>query len=442
MNERASTGAGAPHVAVVGAGWAGLAAAVEATQLGARVHVFEMAPGVGGRARDVAAGPVALDNGQHIAIGAYTETLRLMRTVGVAEAEAFVRQPLALVGADGKGLRLPPGHPLPAFVRGVLAQRGWSLRERLALLAAAARWAANRFACAPSLSVSSLTAGLPVRVQAELIEPLCVAALNTPAHQASAAVFLRVIRDALFAGAGSSDLLLPKVGLGAAFPEPAARWLRSAGATLSTHQRVTALRQVADGWQVDAATFDGVIVAASASEAARLLVGIDSAWSRQAGSLAYEPIVTVYATSAGTRLPAPMLALAAGAERPAQFVFDRGQLGGPAGMLAFVVSGAGEWLARGIDECVAATLEQAAAELGAHMRTPLEVVRVITEKRATFRCTPGLQRPAGRVADRLQVSGDYVAGPYPATLEGAVRSGVEAARQLARELGLPGCKSR
>ena len=150
-----------------------------------------------------------------------------------------------------------------------------------------------------------------------------------------------------------------------------------------------------------------------------------------AAALTYQPIVTVYARSAGCRLPEPMLALQADAERPAQFVFDRGRLGGPDGLLALVASGAAAWLDRGVAAIERAVLMQATAALAPHLRGPLEPVRTIVEKRATFACTPALARPSGVVAPGLLAAGDYIDGPYPATLEGAVRSGVAAGRAAA-----------
>ena len=152
------------------------------------------------------------------------------------------------------------------------------------------------------------------------------------------------------------------------------------------------------------------------------------AWVQTASALQHEAIATVYAWASQARLPQAMLALHAGSAGPAQFVFDRGQLGGPAGLLAFVVSAsAGE---RGA--LAHAVLAQAGAQLGL---TDLEVISTVVEKRATFACIPGLLRPGMQPLEaeqRLQVCGDYVAGPYPATLEGAVRSGLAAARALGR----------
>jgi hypothetical protein len=101
------------------------------------------------------------------------------------------------------------------------------------------------------------------------------------------------------------------------------------------------------------------------------------------------------------------------------------------GVFAFVVSGASDWVERGLQATVTATLAQAQAAFpaGTWPVAPA-ALHVAAEKRATFRCLPQLQRPAQAIAPRLSAAGDYVAGPYPATLEGAVRSGRDAARAL------------
>jgi squalene-associated FAD-dependent desaturase len=419
------------QVAVVGAGWAGIAAAVHARTAGHRVEVFEMAPQPGGRARTVQVAGHALDNGQHILIGAYSATLELMRIVGVDTKARLRRLPLSLQYPDGQGLRLRPGAPLPAFVRAVLGCTGWSWRERLALLAAASRWSAMGFRCAASLSVAQLCRRLPDKVQQQLVEPLCVAALNTPAAQASAAVFLRVLHDALFSGPGSSDLLLPCAPLDQLLPQPAATWLQRHGAELHTRTRVAEVQADGSGWRLDGRRFDAVVLACSAVEAARLTAAAWPEWSRRAAALRYEPIVTVYLQCPGARLMQPMTALHAHPAAPAQFAFDLGALGGLPGVFAFVVSGASDWVDRGLQATVTATLAQAQAAFPAGTWPGAPVaLHVAAEKRATFRCLPQLQRPAQAIAPRLSAAGDYVAGPYPATLEGAVRSGRDAARAL------------
>ena len=419
------------RVAVVGGGWAGLAAAVEATGRGHRVTLFDMAPQLGGRARKVEVDGLALDNGQHILVGAYTQTLATMRRVGVDPEAALLRLPLRLVGPDGRGLVLRAGGPRAAFVRAVCAHPGWPWSDRAALLAATARWSWRGFRCAEELSVAQLTRGLTPAVRRELIEPLCVAALNTPAHEASASVFLRVLRDALFGGPGASDLLLPRRHLGALLPEPAAAWLAERGAVLRPSARVLRLEAAGTGWRLDGTTdFDAVVLATPPGEAARLAEAVAPAWAATARALRHQPIVTVYARSAGTRLAEPLLALPSDATAPAQFVFDLGRTHGHDGLLGFVVSGAQTWVERGLEATVEATLAQARRTLGAALRTPLEPLRALTEKRATFACTPGLRRPPARIAPGLVAAADYVEGPYPATLEGAVRSGLESIDRL------------
>jgi predicted NAD/FAD-binding protein len=283
--------------------------------------------------------------------------------------------------------------------------------------------------------VADLTATLPAAVRRDFIEPLCVAALNTPAVDASGTVFLRVLRDALGSSAGAADLLLPRRGLGEIFPAPALAWLEASGATLRLAHRVERLERRGDGWSIDAAgvdRVDRVIVAASAVEAARLIAPHDAAWAEQTMRLRYEPIVTVYARSAGCLLPEPLLALEYDDARPAQFVFDHGRLGGDGGLLGFVISGAAAWVERGAAVTEQATIAQATVALRQHLRGPLEPVRTVIEKRATFACTPGLRRPTMAPAAGLFACGDYIDGPYPATLEGAVRSGVAAAAAALR----------
>ena len=434
-------------VAIVGAGWAGMAAAVRAVELGHDVTVFEAARQLGGRARGL---PLTLpdgrelmvDNGQHILIGAYIDCLRLMRSLGVDPGQALLRRPLTLMYPDGSGLALPDWPaPLDAAA-GILAARGWSWRDKRALLGAALGWRRAGFVCPPQLSVADLCRALPPRLRAEFIEPLCVSALNTPMAEASAQVFLRVLRDALFGVRGGSNLLLPRVDLGALLPQAAARWLQARGARVLTGQRVAALQWQPGGWAIDGQAFDQVILATSAPHAAQVGMATapsapdsiaDSlrAWAAGTQGLARRAITTVYAQAAspaaGARLlRAPMLALASGPSAPAQFVFERDAIAPPAdaptGLLAFVVSNsAGER-----DALQAALLAQAQAQLGLAL-TPLLCV---TERRATFACTPGLQRPLARIAPGLLAAGDYIEGPYPATLEGAVRSGLHAAQAI------------
>lgn len=422
----------ARSVAVVGAGWSGLAAAVDACARGDAVTLYEMAREPGGRARSVATAVGALDNGQHILIGAYRETLALMRRVGVDVEQVLLRRPLEIAYPDGRGLRLPPGAPWLAFARGVWTARGWSLGERWRLLQVAFGWLRREMRNPGVETVAQLAAPLPQRVCEELIDPLCIAALNTPSSEASADVFLRVLHDALFAASGGSDLLLPRAPLSALLPARALAWLGEHGARLRLGQRVTDLRRSErTRWQLDGEPYDAVVIACTAAEAARLIEPVDASWAQQARSLRYEPIATVWLRRGGTPMPQPMTALRSAADAPAQFVFDLEWLSGPRGVAAFVVSGARTWLCDGIDALARRTVEQAADCFADRFDRQADcLVHASAERRATFACTPRLERPPCRVTEGLAAAGDYVDGPYPATLEGAVRSGLRAAREL------------
>jgi squalene-associated FAD-dependent desaturase len=425
------------RLAVIGAGWAGLAAAVAATRAGHKVTLLEGSRVLGGRARSLPTtapdgSALALDNGQHILIGAYTATLQLMQETGIDPAAVLLRLPLTLRFPDGAGLALPE---LPAPLDaawGIARARGWSARDKASMLAAALRWQLARFHCQPSVTVTQLCSGVTPRVIEQLIEPLCVSALNTPAARSSGQVFLRVVRDALFGRGhgrwGGSNLLLPRVDLGRLFPHAAGLWLTQRGARVVLGQRVQQLAARGRGWQVDDEAFDAVLLACPPWEAARLVrdaqADVDVAeWLARTEALTHEAIATVYA-SGGPRLPLPMLALHSSEHAPAQFVFDRSQLGGPAGLLAFVVSAS----PRDRDALQRQVLAQATA-LGWDGLAP---VQTVVERRATFACTPGLLRPSMQVAPGLLACGDYVAGPYPATIEGAVRSALSAAAALPR----------
>lgn len=474
-----------PHIAIIGAGWAGCAAAVRAVQMGAQVSVFEASRTFGGRARSVPCADAdggQIDNGQHILIGAYSQTLALMRTVGASPEELLLRLPLDLRTPDGHGLHLRPATFAPASaqlaaLRAILQAKGWAWGEKWRLLRAAVQWQQQGFKCPAQTSVAELCQGLGPVVLHSLIEPLCVAAFNSAPHETSGAVFLRVLQDALFSSPGAADALIARQPFGQLLPEPTLAWLQARGAHIHLGQRVMALRpthssSMAAGWQLQCGqavdvsananaeagdapshTFDQVILACPAWESARLVQGLAQGleqhgthgseqdqpgrqistthfqqWAQQAGALQHVPIATLYAccpSQACAHLP-PMQALHCQSQSEAQFAFHHAHRqrintqGAPESLLSFVASHCTDDR-QALESAITA---QARTQLGLPQ---LHIIRTTVEKRATFVCSPALQRPPMQIANGLLACGDYVQGPYPATLEGAVRSGLQAA---------------
>ncbi|MBW8899475.1 MAG: FAD-dependent oxidoreductase [Massilia sp.] len=431
------------RVAVVGGGWAGCAAAVALLDSGSNVTLFEAARALGGRARAIEANGRLLDNGQHIMLGAYADTLRLMRRVGVDPRQALLRLPLQMRypdnedGMDFVAPRLPaPLHVLVALLRA----RGLDPADKLALarFTTTARWMGWQLHNDCSVAELLVRYDQTDRLVRLMWRPLCLAALNTPPERASAQVFLAVLRDSLGAHRAASDMLVPRVLLDAVFPRAAAAYLERRGATVRTGSRIEALDPDAGTWRLragaDVHAFDAVVLATPPWQTATLLRPLADAADivTRLDAFEYEPIATVYLQyPAGVRLPLPFCALAdaPAANRWGQFVFDRGQLDpGQDGLLAVVISGADALTAIGQDALVTAVAAQLADAFGLpSLATPLWS-RTITEKRATFACTPGLARPPSATAlPGLALAGDYTACDYPATLEAAVRSGVAAA---------------
>ncbi|MDD2884675.1 MAG: hydroxysqualene dehydroxylase HpnE [Dechloromonas sp.] len=402
------------QIAVVGAGWAGLAAAVELIRRGSSVTLFEAGRVAGGRARAVEIDGRRLDNGQHILLGAYHNTLALMRQVGADPDQLLIRHPLQISDSTGFKLTLPQW-PAPWHVAwGLLRAHPVKAREKIKT----ARWMQGlkwrRFKVDPQLTVSAWldAAGQTGQLRHHLWEPLCLAALNTPAEHASAQLFAHVLRDSLGSTrASDTDLLLPRDTLSELLPDPACRWLLAHGATLHFSHRVQHLSSDSSGVQIDGQAFDGAILAVAPQHLARL-------WPDTELPTAYEPIATVYLQfSAKTTLPYPLYNASG---KVGQWVVDRGN-----GLLACVLSGHGDW-EKLTDDQLATTLQ---AEMG--LTGPVHWQRCIREKRATFSCRPQTPRPRWQTTSpAIRLAGDASWHDYPATLEGAVRSGQRAAQSF------------
>ncbi len=425
-------------VAIIGGGWAGLAAAVTLAEQQVPVTLFESAAQLGGRARRVAINGLSLDNGQHILIGAYHETLRLLNQVGVDFERACFGPALRLQVEPAFRLQAA-SLPAPWHLGlGLLRSHGISLREKFSAMRFLLALNRMRFHVSPELSVSTLLSqqNQSINLNAFLWHPLCLAALNTPPENASAQIFINVLRDAFFAARDDSRLLLPQIDLGALFPDAATRYLNSNRGNLHCNRRIQHIDMHHGAFTLHHAqgtdTFSHVVCALPSFRVSALLGHIPAmqAITAELSTWHYQPIYTIYLQyDAEVQLPFPLLGLS---QTMSQWVIDRVLTQQP-GLLAVIIS------AQGAHEKL--SHEALALHVQNELRQTLGInaiphwTQVIAEKRATFSCTPNLQRPQNQTpVPGLFLAGDYTISDYPATLEAAIRSGVNSARLVLHNL--------
>ena len=459
-------------IAVIGAGWAGCAAAIELAKNGHEVHAFEAARTMGGRARQVAINGLMLDNGQHILLGAYRATLKLLKTIGVNPNAALLRLPLQMCYPDNSGGMHFVAPKLPApwhMFFALLTAKGMRRADKMALarFSSAARW--MDWQLNDDCSVAELLDRFdqtPYLIDV-MWQPLCIAALNTPIEVASAQVFLNVLKDSLGARRNASDMLIARTDLTTLFAQPAADFVQQHGGKIFTGcavQEIVAIntnqqnkQQIKQQWQITLKNqtpqyqndllFDGVVIATSAENARHLVApllplfsGSDEAKSvNPIPVFDYQPITTCYLQYPATiQLDRPFYALKENPSNNAfgQFVFDRGQFCTlddvhQKGLLAVVISTSQAAIAQGHEQLAAACAAQLASAFNRPDLACPQWHQIITEKRATFACTPNLHRPANLLPLKgVVIAGDYTQSRYPATLEAAVQSGLGAAALL------------
>ncbi len=424
------------NIAIIGGGYAGMAAATALAERGIAVTVFESARQPGGRARGVVQQNTQLDNGQHLLLGCYHQTLKLIKQVGGNLETDFLRLPLQLDLHGHFSLKAPH---LPApwhLLVGLLKAQGLTCRERLRAARFMLALRKIKFIINNDISVSEFLAlhGQNAALAEKLWEPLCIAALNTPAPIASAQVLLNVLRDALNQERADSDMLIPSLDFTTLFPQRAARYVKQHGGHVLTSCGVENLTVDESGVELvtrrGSLYFSHVICATPPVVTAKLLRPIPGLAPviAKIDALQHQPIYTVYLRyPASVRLPRPMLGLH---QRVSQWLFDKGQIAGQHGLIAAVISAEGLHQNLSHDELAQRVIAELAEEFA--IREQPEWYKVIAERRATFACTPNLQRPDQQTAlPRLFLAGDYTAGDYPATLEGAVQSGLRCAALIA-----------
>jgi squalene-associated FAD-dependent desaturase len=417
------------NVGVIGGGYAGMAAAVELAAQGIPVTVFESARQLGGRARGVLHNDTQIDNGQHLLLGCYRETLRLIELVGGNIEQDFLRLPLQLNLHGLFSLKSPtlfaPLHLLVALLKA----QGLTWAERIKAAGFMLALRRMNFRLAKDMTVAELLAahGQDADLTSKLWEPLCIAALNTPMPKASAQVLLNVLRDSLNRSRADSDMLLPRIDFTALFPQRAAAYIERHGGKVHIACGVEAIVPQNDRIELVTAqgghTFSHVICAASPTVAEKLLLPIPALGNTasQIGKLKHQPIYTIYLQyPAHISLPNAMIGLH---QRFSQWLFDKGLIASQPGLIAAVISAEGIHQKLEQEELAQKVISELREEFGI-LDAPIWF-KVIAEKRATFCCTPELQRPSEQTAlPNLLLAGDYTAGDYPATLEGAVLSGI------------------
>ena len=442
-------------IAVIGGGVAGLTAAATLAERGYSVTLFEASSQPGGRARTVVVENNnlmhLLDNGQHILLGAYRETLALLQKIGVDETSSFMRLPLqmnmqsaSVKFASTTTLRsvflLKAAHYLPApfnLLVGFLTCRGLSFSERLAAIQMMRTLKRTHYKIINDIPLQEYLAlqNQNERLIAMLWEPLCLAALNTPLESASTRIFLNVLHDSFEAKKSASDFLLPRLDLSQILSQPLARYIQSKrGGIIKLNQRIKSITEHKSANKTsftletiaEQLEFSHVIVAVSPARVSELLGSLPKLKQtlEYTEHYTFQPIYTVYLQySLDVKLPHVMSGLT---DSLGQWVFDRGQLCQQDGLIAVIISAKGRHQKMTQDELalrIARELHVAYPQL----EKPLWH-KVIAEKRATFSCDANLYRPTHKTAQtNLFLAGDYTYADYPATIESAVRSGLACA---------------
>ncbi len=407
------------HVHVVGAGLAGLSAALSLLERGVGVTVYEAGPAAGGRCRSYFDRELGcrIDNGNHLLLS------------GNRAAWAFLER----VGA--RGTMGGPGAPVFPFMDLATSER-WTVRPNRGRVP---WWLLSRRRRVPGARLSEFLSVLALRragpeatvgdvlrrgeLYRRLLEPLAIAALNTPVESASARLLGAVVAECLAAGGAACIPAVPREGLSESFIDPAAAWLQARGAQVLTARRVAGIavedgRVVRLGDQALAAD-EAVVLAVPAPVAASLLPGLTVPDQ-------FEAILNVHYRTDAEPGEAGFVGLVGGTT---EWVFVK------PGVVSVTISAANRLLDVPA-EMLAATVwteVRAVLRLPEPMPQTMPLWRVVKEKRATFAATPEQERrrPGVRIGiHNLALAGDWTATGLPGTIEGAIRSGNTAAAAI------------
>jgi squalene-associated FAD-dependent desaturase len=455
------TVAGQFDAVVIGAGFAGLSAAVRLTQHGARVLVLEARARLGGRATAFADRDTGelVDNGQHVLIGCYTETFAFLREIGASRNVRFEpRLSVTMIDRAGRTSRLEcPALPPPLhLLAGVFEWDALRWADRLAVMQMAGpirrarrelKPGASGIAASPGETVEAwlVRNGQTPRIREMLWEPLALAALNQSISQAAAPPFARVLAEMFGSDPQSAAIVLPAKPLHLMYAEPAREYLESRGGSVRTGApaKITITGGVHRSFEIDALGErwrpDVTISAVPWFALGELMVGDTSPLEgvlARANQMASSPIVTVNLWFDRDVLADVQASFVGLPGRSMQWVFDkRAVFGGEASHLSLVSSGASPLVALTNAELIATAHAELLDALPAVRGASLVRATVVREPRATFSLAPGQPvRPQAATPVRgLYLAGDWIDTGLPATIESAVRSGHRAADRAATE---------
>lgn len=455
-------------IAIIGAGWAGLAATHYAYKQGINVDVFEASHTLGGRARTVYNSKLScnLDNGQHILLGAYNKTLELMQQLGLNTEDLFIRHPLHIESADNSfKIKLSSSiNQLPypyrffaklsktkpadlIFLHGLINTRGISYLEKLNLALAIRTLKSKNW-----LITATCTAHVWLKSQKQskniiknFWQPLCIAALNTPLDKACAQLFANVLRDSLGAYPRDSDILISKVNLSELWPNQLLNIenhnennsLKHTHISVFKGKNITDLKAIKNN-------YDAVILACNITSSIRLLNSIGANTLTQNNFLdnlkkfEFNPISTISLQLKDKwHLPENMYMLTEQRELGfyGQWLFTN--IPAFPNIANIVISDAKDAIKHSQNELISLVTKQLQQQTKRFGAMPAVVdYQIITEKRATFYAYPALWRPDVTTPwDNVFIAGDFTDTAYPAVLEGAVRSGIKAAAACVESLG-------
>jgi len=436
-------------VLIIGGGFAGLAAGVALAEAGKRVCLLEQKPHLGGRARslrDPTTGSI-VDNGQHLFMGCYHSTILFLKTIGTLDRLHFQpRLAVPFLDRSGRLTRLDcPDLPSPwHLLLGVLRSGSFSFRQKLEVLRLGKDLRSAGTTSSPTSS-ESVTAWLSRRGQSEGLQRnfwdlLCIAAMNEDPRIASAQLFERVLRLALFSSPADSRQGIARVGLSECYTAAATAYIEARGGSVQTGRSVKQLLMSEDACRgVDLGA--GEII-----EGSQVISAVP--WQQLAAVLPADLLRTepFFAGALALR-PAPIISINLWFDAPItdlelvglrgttiQWLFDKSRiLGATDHYVSLVLSGAHDHVSRSKEELLAIALRDLGEALPAVRKAKLLHSLIIKERFATFSPSPEaetLRPPARTPIKGLYLAGDWTATGLPATIEGAVQSGYTAAREL------------